>query len=123
MYFDDYGYPDEEKAITFLLNEMKKLEDDGDTRGLSSFKRKNPMNFKMAFSADGASALYDPELINTQLDDIIWRQGDITERGDLVWKDGFEFLIEKNQTYPRLFAGLGPSASRARGGVRRRVRG
>jgi len=91
MYFDDYGYPDEEKAITFLLNEMKKLEDDGDTRGLSSFKRKNPMNFKMAFSADGASALYDPELINTQLDDIIWRQGDITERGDLVWKDGFEF--------------------------------
>lgn len=91
MLFDGlYGYPNEEKAITFLLNEMKKLEDDGDTRGLSSFKRKNPMNFKMAFSADGTHTLYDPELINEQIDDIIWRK-DTTERGNLVWKDGFEF--------------------------------
>ena len=91
MLFDGkYGYPNEEKAIVFLLNEMKKLEDDGDTRGLSSFKRKNPMNFKMAFSADGTAALYDPELLNTQLDDIVWRTG-VTERGNLEWKDGFEF--------------------------------
>ncbi len=91
MLFDDkYGYPDEETAIKWLLNEMKKLEDDGDTRGLSSFKRKNPMNFKMAFSADGVAALYDPELINSQLDDIVWRVG-ITEFGNLEWKDGFEF--------------------------------
>ena len=90
MYFDTYGYPDEEKAITYLLNEMKKLEDDGDTRGLSSFKRKNPMTFKMAFSADGATALYDPELINNHLDDISWGK-DLTERGNLEWKDGYEF--------------------------------
>jgi len=90
MLFDKYGYPDEEKAVTYLINEMKKLEDDGDTRGLSSFKRKNPMTFKMAFSADGATALYDPELINRQLDNISWGH-DRTERGDLIWKDGFEF--------------------------------
>lgn len=90
MYFDIYGHPDEEKAVTYLLNEMKKLEDDGDTRGLSSFKRKNPMTFKMAFSADGATALYDPELINNHLDDISWGK-DLTERGNLEWKDGYEF--------------------------------
>lgn len=91
MFFDDkYGYPDEEKAIKFLLNEIKKLTDDGDTRGLSSFKRKNPMNFKMAFSADGTTALYDPETISNHLDDIVWRNN-LTERGNLEWKDGFEF--------------------------------
>lgn len=91
MFFDDvYGYPDEEKAIVFLLNEIKKLTDDGDTRGLSSFKRKNPMNFKMAFSADGTTALYDPEIISNHLDDIVWRSN-LTERGNLEWKDGFEF--------------------------------
>lgn len=99
MLFDDrYGYPNEEKAIEFLLNEMKKLEDDGDTRGLSSFKRKNPMNFKMAFSADGTSALYNPELINEQLDELSWGK-EKTERGDLVWKDGHEFerkIIKEN---------------------------
>ena len=91
MYFDNYGYPNEEKATIYLLNEMKKLQDDGDTRGLSSFKRKNPMNFKMAFSADGTTALYDPELINIQLDDISWKDG-LTEFGNLEWKDGFEFV-------------------------------
>lgn len=91
MLFDEkYGYPDEEKATVYLLNEMKKLQEDGDTRGLSSFKRKNPMNFKMAFSADGATALYDPEILNNHLDDIVWRTG-LTERGNLEWKDGFEF--------------------------------
>lgn len=101
MLFDGrYGYPNEEKAIEFLLNEMKKLEDDGDTRGLSSFKRKNPMNFKMAFSADGTAALYNPELINEQLDNISWGK-EKTERGDLVWKDGHEFerkIIKENGT-------------------------
>jgi len=90
MLFDKYGYPDEERATMNLLNEIKKLEDDGDTRGLSSFKRKNPMNFKMAFSADGTTTLYDPELVNKQLDDISWGN-ERTERGDLIWKDGFEF--------------------------------
>lgn len=98
MLFDKYGYPDEEKATTILLNEMKKLHDDGDTRGLSSFKRKNPMTFKMAFSADGISALYDPELINEQLDYVSWGE-EKTERGDLVWKDGFEFeksIVKEN---------------------------
>lgn len=90
MYFDKYGEPDEERAKIFLLNTRKKLEEEGKTRELSSFKRKNPMTFKEAFSADGATALYDPELINGQLDDVLWQNG-LTQRGDLIWKDGYEF--------------------------------
>jgi hypothetical protein len=93
MFFDVYGYPDEQRAITYLLNERKKLEEDGDTRGLSSFKRKNPMNFKEAFSADGTYTLYDPELLNEQLDFIIWRT-DLTERGNLKWYNDSPFTIE-----------------------------
>lgn len=90
MYFDRWGYPDEERAIVYLLNERKKLEDDGDTRGLSSFKRKNPMTFKEAFSADGTKTLYDPELINEQLEVVTFHDKN-TERGDLEWVDGYEF--------------------------------
>jgi len=90
MYFDRWGYPDEERAITYLLNERQKLEQDGDTRGLSSFKRKNPMTFKEAFSADGTKTLYDPEVINEQLDSISFGKSN-TERGDLEWVDGYEF--------------------------------
>lgn len=89
MYFDRYGYPDEEKAITYLLNTRKKYEEEGKTRELSSFKRKNPMTFKEAFSADGTKTLYNPEVINEQLDFVTWRN-DLTERGDLVWKNGYK---------------------------------
>jgi len=95
MYFDKYGYPDEEKAKTFVLNRRKKLQEEGDTRGLSSYKRKKPMTFAEAFSADGTKTLYNPELINYQMDSIKWRVKEFVERGNLKWRDGFEFVIEK----------------------------
>lgn len=93
MYFDKYGYPDEERAIVYLLNTRRKLEEEGKTRDLSSFKRKNPMTFKESFSADGTHTLYDPELINEQLDDISWKNY-LTERGDLKWYNDSPITIE-----------------------------
>lgn len=98
MYFDKYGFPDEERAKTSLLNERKKLEEEGDLRGLSSIKRKKPMTFAEAFSSDGLKTLYNPELINMQLDNIRWRIGEFIETGDLIWKDGFEFVREQKQS-------------------------
>lgn len=89
-YYARYGFTNEEKNLQWLQNEIDAYLDKNDTRGASSFKRKNPRTFKEAFSADGETALYDPELINTQLDEISWGE-DRTERGNLVWKDGFEF--------------------------------
>jgi hypothetical protein len=94
MYFDRYGYPDEERAIRYLLNARKKMEQEGRLRELSSFKRKNPMTFREAFSIDGKDSLYNPELINQQMDEIGFRK-DLTEFGNLEWVGGFEFLIEK----------------------------
>lgn len=94
MFFDKYGDPDEERAIVYLLNTRRKLEQEGKTRELSSFKRKNPMSFKEAFSMDGAQSLYDPELLNEQLEDVLWKT-DLTERGDLKWFKDSPFVIEK----------------------------
>lgn len=93
MFFDKYGYPDEARALTFLGNTKKMYEEKGDTRGLSSFKRKNPTSLKEAFSTDGEHALYNPELLNNQLDDISW-SNIFTERGDLVWKDGNRIKVQ-----------------------------
>lgn len=95
LYFDKYGFPDEERAKINLLNERKQYEDEGDLRGLSSIKRKKPMTFKEAFSSDGTKTLYNPEILNNQLDNIKWRQSSFVERGNLEWTDGFEFVIEK----------------------------
>jgi hypothetical protein len=92
MFEDRYGHPNEEKAVSFLLNTRKKYTDDGDTRGLSSFKRKNPMNFKEAFSVDGTQSLYNPELLNDQLDKVSWNNK-LTEFGNLKWKDDSPFII------------------------------
>ncbi len=93
-----YGYVDEEMNLQFLANKIKALEEKGDTRGVSSFKRKNPRNLKEAFSADGENSLYDPELLQEQLDEISW--GDArTERGNLKWVGGFKCAIEKENKY------------------------
>lgn len=89
MFFDKYGFADEKRALEFLENTARKLEQKGDTRGLSSFNRKNPRNFKMAFSADGSQSLYNPELLNRQLDNIQWNNH-LTEMGNLKWVDGYK---------------------------------
>jgi hypothetical protein len=89
MFFDKYGHADEEKATRFIDNTIKGYEQRGDLRGLSSFKRKNPRTLKEAFSIDGKYSLYNPELLNAQLDEISWTNK-FTEFGDLVWKDGYK---------------------------------
>lgn len=83
-----YGYVDEEMNLKFIENKIKSLKEKNDTRGISSFKRKNPTTLKEAFSADGEFALYNPELLNSQLDTISWTNK-YTEFGNLRWKDGY----------------------------------
>lgn len=91
FFFDNiYGYPNIPKAEEFLINTRDSLEKQGKLRELSSAKRKNPMTLKEAFSVDGQHSLYNPVLIQEQLDKANWGEK-ATEFGDLVWKDGFEF--------------------------------
>jgi len=92
MLADKYGYPMIAEASRILENTIKQYQEEGNTRMLSSFKRKNPRTFAEAFSADGEFALYDPEKLNDQLDKISWRD-DLTERGNLKWKDDQPFKL------------------------------
>ena len=85
-YYAKYGFANEERNLQSLNNTIKSYLEKGDMRGLSSFKRKNPQTFKQAFSADGETALYNPELLNNQLDIISWSKH-YTEFGNLKWKD------------------------------------
>lgn len=93
MLFDEYGYCDEQTALTRITNSVEAYLEKGDTRGASSYKRKNPRNFKEAFSVDGSQSLYNPELLNDQLDLLNWRS-DLTERGNLKWYKDSPFVIE-----------------------------
>lgn len=93
-FFDDvYGYPDVKRAEIHLLNTRRNLEEQGKLRALASAKRKNPMTLKEAFSVDGEKSLYNPILLQEQIDKISW--GDkFTEMGDLVWEDGREIWLQ-----------------------------
>lgn len=103
MLFDKYGYCNEERSLQLIENKIKDYETKGDMRGLSSFKRKNPRTFKEAFSTDGEFSLYNPEILNRQLDAIVWTNK-LTERGDLVWKDGYKVKRPKeNKTEDQEF--------------------
>lgn len=89
-----YGYADEEMNLQSLNNTIAAYEERGDTRGLSSFKRKNPRTFKEAFSVDGENSLYNPGLLGDQLDVISWGES-YTEFGDLKWVNDSPFIIKK----------------------------
>lgn len=90
-HFDNiYGHPNVETALVSLLNTRKSLQEQGKLRALSSAKRKNPMTLQEAFSMDGENAVFNPILIEEQIDKIMSNER-VTEFGDLEWRDGYEF--------------------------------
>lgn len=108
LFFDKYGEPDVERATVYLMNTRQQLQEEGKLRELSSFKRKQPMNFREAFSIDGAKSLYNPELLNNQYERIMFRT-DLTEMGDLEWINGDRFWTMKEKEfggYERVLNGL-----------------
>jgi hypothetical protein len=85
LYFDEYGFPDEQRARTFYLNERESLK--SNSRALSSYIRKNPFTIDEAFRIDGESCLYNAMILNEHLDELTWKKN-IIEKGDFIWKDG-----------------------------------
>lgn len=87
LYYDQYGYPDEEKAKVEYLNERAGLEDD--PRALASYIRKNPFTIEEAFFSEGESCLYDALKINKQMESVSWvDEKELYLRGEFVWDKG-----------------------------------
>lgn len=72
------------------MNTRNNLLAQGKLRALSSAKRKNPMTLQEAFSVDGEHAIYNSLLLEEQIDKVMLNDK-VTEMGDLVWRDGYEF--------------------------------
>ncbi len=84
-YFNEYGIPDEDKALEEILEERKSLA--SSPRALSSKIRKEPLSAEEAFRVDGDKCLYNAMKLNDRLDRLSWMKNYRT-RGNLVWKDG-----------------------------------
>jgi hypothetical protein len=87
-FFDEWGYPEMERAKTHYLNERAGLR--SDPRALSAQIRKNPFSIEEAFRIDGERCLYDAMKLNEQLDWLSWKEN-LTERGNFEWKNGERF--------------------------------
>lgn len=87
-YFDKFGMPEVERAKDYYLKERAGLAHDN--RELASQIRKNPFSIQEAFRIDGERCLFDPIVLNMQLDTISFRKS-LTERGNFVWENGVPF--------------------------------
>lgn len=84
IYFDRYGYPDEEKAKVFFGQERDNLRNN--PHALATEIRQNPFSWKEAFRSDGETCLYNPLIIENRLEELMWKKKMI-RRGDLMWTD------------------------------------
>ena len=87
LFYDKYGYADEEKSKKFYLAERAALE--VDPRALASFIRKNPFTIEEAFFSEADTCLYDAMKINRQIESITWvNEKELYLRGEFVWENG-----------------------------------
>lgn len=99
LYYDKYGYPDQEKAKQFYINERESLAED--SRAQASYIRKNPFSIEEAFWNEGESCLFDAIKINNQLESISWRpENEFLVRGTFLWENNVRdsnviFVVDK----------------------------
>lgn len=96
MGYDDYGMPDVEFGKKYFMNKRFALR--FDEKNLQSFIRKNPFTLDECFQTDSDKCLYNAYKLTEREKYLRW-QTDITEFGNLIWKDGIkdsEVLWEPN---------------------------
>lgn len=87
LFYDEYGFADEEKAKEYYMNARAALADD--SRALASYIRKNPFTIEEAFFSEADSCLYDALAINKQMETISWvDEKELYLRGEFMWEKG-----------------------------------
>ena len=82
LYFDKYGYPDEEKAKEYYLAERQSLINDD--RALSNIIRRNPFTVEEAFRIEGDRSLFNAMKLNDRIDRLSWADNVYT-KGNFEW--------------------------------------
>lgn len=116
VFFDKYGYADEEKAKKYFLADRKAVEDD--SKKLNSRIRKSPFTIEEAFRADSDSCLYDVNKLNDRIDffsfanpDELYTKGNLHEMEDGT----IEFRPSSNGKFKMHEEPNKPNAVRKRG--------
>lgn len=110
LYYDKYGYANEEQAKQEYLNERKGLEDD--SKALASYIRKNPFTIEEAFFNEAETCLYDAMALNKQIESISWiDKKKLYLQGDFIWdkgeRDGKVIFVEKQNGRYKVHSDIG----------------
>jgi hypothetical protein len=85
MYFDKYGYPDEERGRKYFDDKREQYIRNGNTKGLNGFVRKHPRTPEEAFWSAADMCIYDAVRLKTAMMNLEPIESDIWQRGDLEW--------------------------------------
>lgn len=81
---DKYGHCDKDANRDEILLERKAYA--GDTMTYNSLVRKEPLTVEEAFRFLSKDSIFDVIKISDQIDLVAWRQDELLERGNYVWK-------------------------------------
>lgn len=83
MYIDRYGFPDRERALQRIQDDLDSITD---PRDKADYIRKSPRNWKEAFRSANQECLYDVMKLDERLDVLNWRKQNY-DRFVLEWND------------------------------------
>ena len=84
FFFDEFGFPEEEKANAYHEAELAKLA--GDPVAIVGYKQRNPRNEQEAFWFTGQKCIYNAEILLTAKDRILNSHTRPTRKGNFEWK-------------------------------------
>lgn len=84
-FFDEYGFPDVERARK--KHDATRLALKDDPIALNSYKRKHPYDIDEAFIVDSERCVFNANILNDRLAELNYLEN-VTTKGDFIWKDG-----------------------------------
>ena len=100
MFLDKFGYPDVDRALEHIQNE---IDGKKDPRDKSDYIRKNARNWKEAFNTSGTDCLYDPMKINDRELILNFRDNNF-ERCKLDWDEDGNVVKRKSPNGNYMFS-------------------
>jgi hypothetical protein len=90
LFLDKYGYPDEQKGLEWVQNEIESIDD---SRAKAAFIRKNPRNWKEAFNLSADDCLYNVMKIDERLSTLFFRSKNY-EKFKLKWDEDKKRVVK-----------------------------
>ena len=88
-HFDEYGFPDKEKAK--IEHDAERKIREGDSLEYTGYVQRNPYTIEEAFMSGGDKCIYNAMILQSRQVLLQDPRNNMTRRGDFVWEEGIPF--------------------------------